>query len=49
MDATLTKDRDRSRFRLALGVYVLWVAALAILAVVSGQKPAERPAASARP
>ncbi len=40
---------ERRRFAVALGVYVIWVAALGVLAVVSGQGPAERPTATATP
>jgi hypothetical protein len=46
----MTEDRDRRRFLAALGLYLIWVAALAGLAVVSGQRPATWPApAAARP
>lgn len=48
MDASEPVARERRRFFLALGVYLAWVAALGVLAAVSGQKPVERPAAESR-
>ena len=35
----------RRRFYAALGVFLLWVAALGAMAVVSGRRPAQNPAA----
>ncbi len=44
-----TNDRDlrvaRRRFRAALGLFVVWVAALGVMAIVSGRRPAPSPAA----
>ena len=37
-------SRDRRRFYAALGVFLVWIAALAVTAVVSGRRPASRPA-----
>ncbi|MGE3821239.1 MAG: hypothetical protein AB7I30_17635 [Isosphaeraceae bacterium] len=48
MDVRETNPTDRRWFLLALGVYLAWVVALGVLAVVSGQKPVERPVAEAR-
>ena len=36
-------SKDRRRFAAALAVYLVWVAALGALAVLSGHKPAPRP------
>jgi hypothetical protein len=37
--------RNRRRFLAALGVFLVWVVVLGVLAVVSGHRPAARPAA----
>lgn len=36
--------RDRRRFQAALALFVVWVAALAALALSTGRKPAQNPA-----
>jgi hypothetical protein len=41
----MTKDRDRRRFYAALGLFLLWVAALAAMAALSGRRPDPSPAA----
>ena len=38
-------SRDRKRFYAALGFFLLWVAALGAMAVVSGRRPAMNAAA----
>ena len=36
--------RERRRFYAALGVFLIWIAALAVTAVISGHRPASQPA-----
>ena len=36
---------DRRRFYAALGLFLIWVAALGAMAVLSGRRPASNPAA----
>jgi hypothetical protein len=38
-------DADRRRFYAALGLFLLWVVALGVMAVVSGRRPEPNPAA----
>ncbi len=44
MERVENPTRDRQRFLAALVLFVLWVAALGVLAVSTGRRPPERPA-----
>jgi hypothetical protein len=41
----MANDQDRRRFYAALGLFLLWVAALGAMAALSGRRPAPSPAA----
>ncbi len=42
MDTQPDRSRDRRRFLLALSAFLLWVAALGVLAVTTGSRPLAR-------
>jgi hypothetical protein len=44
-----TSHKARSRFYAALVLFLLWVAALGAMAVVTGRRPAPNPAAGGGP
>jgi hypothetical protein len=39
-------EKDRRRFVAALGLFLVWVAALGVMAVLSGRRPESTPAAA---